>query len=284
MKNLIILAFAICNSASAQVPDTDVWLLKMQVKKDSIYPVKALNISNRSGYDNQPSFSPDSKMLYYTSMQEETQTDIMCYNISEKKASALTGSKTSEYSPTPVPGTTTLSVVMVESDSTQRLWEVETRSSKSRLLLPEVDSVGYHCWSGKDSLGLVIITEPLSLLVAAKEGGKARLLSSDCGRCLVTTSDGFYYLHNTSAGGRVMHSRKGSTSLVLPKEIQDFSLLQHPTGEVIVYALGSKIFFYSLQQSKVIGGAELQSFGLNDLSRLAISPDMKYIAVVNKNK
>ena len=40
-----------------------------------------VNITNRSGYDNQPSFSKDEKSIYFTSIRNDKQADIYLYNI-----------------------------------------------------------------------------------------------------------------------------------------------------------------------------------------------------------
>ena len=65
------------------VAQTDIWLIDFNDdKKLDISTAK--NITNRKGYDNQPSFSQDGKGLYYTKMlsttQGEQQADIFYYN------------------------------------------------------------------------------------------------------------------------------------------------------------------------------------------------------------
>src|SRR5688572_29646275 len=147
----------------SQVPDTDVWLFKLELNKQKeTILAEPQNISNREGYDNQPSFSPDSKSLFYVTIREDKQADIYCYDLKSKINKPITRSKESEYSPTILPGGKKLGVVMVEKDSVQRI----------HLLNPElgfddgkidIDSVGYYTFINTDTLVYYKLTQPHSL-------------------------------------------------------------------------------------------------------------------------
>ena len=49
-------------SVMAQLPETDLWLAELNTKETGKI-IKVINITNRTGYDNQPSFSKNGKML-----------------------------------------------------------------------------------------------------------------------------------------------------------------------------------------------------------------------------
>ena len=80
-----------------------------------------MNITNRKGYDNQPSFSADEKLIYYVSVREDKQADIYSYNLKNKKTERFTKTLESEYSPSVNSDGLTLSSVVVEKDSSQKI-------------------------------------------------------------------------------------------------------------------------------------------------------------------
>ena len=69
----------------AQLPNSDLWLFSIKPSKENIELKNPLNINNREGYDNQPSFSEDGKKLFYVSIKEDKQSDIYYYDIKKKQ-------------------------------------------------------------------------------------------------------------------------------------------------------------------------------------------------------
>src|SRR5437016_2397880 len=71
---VVVLALATRLSAQA-VPAPDIYLapLSMQNGKPVVGP--PLNVTHRPGYDNQPSFTPDSKSILFTSTHDDGQSD-----------------------------------------------------------------------------------------------------------------------------------------------------------------------------------------------------------------
>ena len=118
--------------------NTDIWLLRIDVVGEKINLTQPENITARKGYDNQPVFSPDGKKIYFSSMADgTTTTDIYTYDLANKKIEPFTQSKTSEFSPGYVPGNHGISVVMVEEDSTQRIWEFDLSGKRVRNIFPK---------------------------------------------------------------------------------------------------------------------------------------------------
>lgn len=153
----------------AQMPETDVWLFKLS-KKDGLYScASGLNITNRPGYDNQPSFSSDGKSILYVKIDSTKQADIYRYDIAKKTHVNLTKSEVSEYSPSYLPDNNGFSCVVVEKDSSQRIWQYNLDGTFSKILFPEIDSVGYHTWLNADSLLYYKLTEPHSLRAVNKD-------------------------------------------------------------------------------------------------------------------
>lgn len=157
----------------SQMPETDIWLFKLE-KKENVYTATSpLNINNRVGYDNQPTFTPDGKSILYVSIREDKQADIYRYDIKSKIHTNITKSKVSEYSPTILPDDSGFSAVVVEADSAQRVWILGYDGSFIKFASDVTDSVGYHSWLNKDTLLYYKLTEPHSLhalnLVSVKD-------------------------------------------------------------------------------------------------------------------
>lgn len=166
---MIMKAFFICLifsfTLSAQLPETDIWLFKIEKKEGKYTYSNPLNITHRAGYDNQPTFSLDGKSILYVVIDSTMQADIYQYNIGKKVAVNLTKSKLSEYSPTYAPNQKLISTVTVELDSVQRIWGGPINGGLTDVLIPSVDSVGYYAWLNSDTLLYYKLTNPHSLRV-----------------------------------------------------------------------------------------------------------------------
>ncbi len=104
MQRFIFIIFIFLSiNCFAQLPNTDIWLLDIKATNDTIILTNPINITNRTGYDNQPSFSPDGETILYTSMRDGKQTDIYKYDLKTKKITQFTNTSTSEYSPNVMP-------------------------------------------------------------------------------------------------------------------------------------------------------------------------------------
>src|SRR5919112_256218 len=101
----------------------DIFVVDVRAARGKLEFGQPANITNRAGYDNQPSFLPDGASLLYTSQREDNQTDIYRYDFKTGQSARLTATPEGEYSPTLMPGGKFFSVIRVESDKTQRLWK-----------------------------------------------------------------------------------------------------------------------------------------------------------------
>src|SRR3954471_17479570 len=115
------LALSLCFVASAlSAQNPEVYLAPITVRGPVVTVGTALNVTNRAGYDNQPSFTADGRALYFTSVREDAQADIYRYNLEAKTTGRFTKSAPeSEYSAAEMPHARSISVIRVEKDSTQ---------------------------------------------------------------------------------------------------------------------------------------------------------------------
>src|SRR5690242_6504377 len=81
-------------------PSTDIFLAPVRVQGGHPVIGATVNITNRPCYDNQPSFTPDSRSVLFTSVRADAQADIYRYEIAAKTTARITSTPESEYSAT----------------------------------------------------------------------------------------------------------------------------------------------------------------------------------------
>lgn len=148
-----------------QMPETDIWLFKIEKKEGKYLYTNPLNITHRAGYDNQPTFNSDGKSILYVLIDSTKQADVYHYSISKKTSVNLTKSQVSEYSPTIIPSGLGFSSVVVEKDSAQRVWQFNMDGTFKTIVHEGTDSIGYHTWLNADTLMYYKLTQPHSLRV-----------------------------------------------------------------------------------------------------------------------
>ncbi len=163
MAKLLAYSLLLSIPAFAQLPETDVWLFKLEKKENKLICTNPLNVTHRTGYDNQPTFSADGKSILYVCIDSTKQADIYQYNISKKLSVNLTRSEVSEYSPTVADNGLGFTCVVVEKDSAQRVWKFTADGKFNQIVHDRTDSIGYHTWLSNDTLLYYKLTEPHSL-------------------------------------------------------------------------------------------------------------------------
>ena len=285
---IFLFSFSLCRG---QLPDTDIWLLQMK-KKYTVYTLSGpVNITNRSGYDNQPAFSPEGTYMLYTSIREDGQADIYKYDLATKAITAFCTTPESEYSPTFTPDKKFISTVRVEKDSTQRLWKFPVNGGMPELVMKNVDSIGYHCWINNDTLVLFILTDPFTLQLANVQTQKTTVVADSIGKSLVR------FRMMRSAGTLFIRTVKGK-NMICFTPLKLFRKNKFEVNEVIALPEGSEYFcFYNNCLFCAVGGkifmsemmkdsgwtqiADLSASGITKITRLAISGDGMHMAIVN---
>lgn len=267
----------------AQVPNTDLWLFKMETDKLNRTVLKEpLNITNREGYDNQPSFSEDGKRIYYVSIREDKQADIYYYETGSKMNVPFTKTKVSEYSPTIVNEGRLIASVVVEADSAQRIHYLNTVTGLDEKRL-EMDSVGYFTFLNSDTVIYYKLTQPHSLRYYVKSSNEDKWLGNSPART-------FRALNRHA----VLYGLKDSSQVTF--YIYDFLLqksrryAQYPsTNEDITWhpkyglvkAEEAQLLRFDEGSQKWILLFDLASFQIKKITRFAFDPKNKYLIVVN---
>jgi hypothetical protein len=296
--------------AAQAPPDTEVYLAPMRLANGALEIGPAVDITNNPGYDNQPFFTPDSRSVLFTSVRGPagtTQTDIYRYDITPRTIARVTNTPESEYSPTVTP-LGNLSVIRVELDAakTQRLWQFTLDGRDPRPVLENVKPVGYHAWSDDRTLALFVLGLPATglpatglpatLQLADSGTGTAVVLASDIGRsiqripgALSKSAISFVQRERSADGvgpGRVvikeLNPATREISVLTPavEGSTEADTAWTPDGTLLMVK-GTVLYGWKRGESsgwKEI--ATLERLGLPAASRLAVSPNGAWLALV----
>jgi WD40 repeat protein len=266
-------------------PGTDIWLARLAADGRITQPI---NITNRPGYDNQPSFAPDGKMMLFT-RGDGGQMDIYAYDFTSRGSavSRITNTPESEYSPTVTPDGAGISVIRVEADGTQRLWRFTREGQEPQLVLTNVKPVGYHAWAPGGMLALFVLGNPNTLQVADSRTGRSRVVAQRIGRSLhrIPGRDTVSVLH-IEGGARWIKeldvSRRTLTPIVRAIESTDGDYAWTPDGAILM-SDGKQLMRWA-PGGQWTATADLAALGLAGVTRMAVSPDGRWLAMVVPDK
>lgn len=288
-RTLALAAALVASTAGAQAapPSTDVWLVPVNLTAAKPYIGTPVNVTNRPGYDNQPSFTPDGRAILFTSVRD-SQADIWRYDVRSRATRRVTATPESEYSATAMPGGRRFSAVRVERDSTQRLWSFALDGSDPRLVLGGIRPVGYHAWLDDRTVALFVLGRPAMLQVADVRSGRADTLAHDIGRSLLKLparrafsflqhADSAWWLTVVDIDQRTPGDWEMQRVAKMPEGADYVAWLSD--GRAITGA-GSKLLVLDRGASEWRELADFASAKLDRISRLALSRDGRWLAFV----
>lgn len=278
-------------------PATEVYLASLSRTDGRVSVGTPENISNSPGYDNQPFFTParDGSAVLFTSARGavesacgKPQTDIYRYDIEARTLTQLTDTPECEYSPTVTPGGQ-ISVIRVEADGTQRLWQF-TGKTAATLVLSDIKPVGYHAWLNGTTLALFVLGEPSTLQIADTATGKATIAARNIGQSLLRMpKGGVSFVQQAGDGAKrapavhqvTVEGGKPVTRLLtaaVPGSTQ-VHLAWGPDGTLFMAHAGS-LHTWREGAARWERAADLNALGLRNVTRLAVSELGDRIAIV----
>lgn len=270
-------------------PAPDVYLASLTITRGAVTVGSPMNITDRAGYDNQPSFTSDGSGVFFTSVRDDAQADIYRYDVDSRSTTRVTRTAPeSEYSATSIDDGRAISVIRVERDSTQRLWRFPLDGGAPSLILERVRPVGYHAWADDRTLALFVLGSPNSLQVADVTRGTADTIATGIGRSL----------HRIPGTGRVSFVRKVSPTewwiesfdtktratarlVRLPEGVEDYAWL--PDGSIIC-GNGARLMRWTSGESAWRQIVDFTSGRVGGITRLAVSPRGDRIAFVAEGR
>lgn len=284
MRKLLSIFLLFSASSFCQLPETEIFLAKIEIKNNLLKFDKAENISNHKGYDNQPFFAPDGKNIFYSSQSTaDNRVHIHTYGIRSKKVAQLTHTNTSEYSPVISPAGP-VSAVVVEEDSTQRIWLYDAKNGERKgCLAGNLDSVGYYAWIGKDSILYYKLGEPHSLRVLDLKTGEDNWLCDNPIRSFrrIDKRTVFYAIQEEKRNLLMFYDMlvKKATVYATDKAgnqdyvwVADLGLLKSEDAKILRYSPDTKVW---------VETADFTASGIKKITRFAFSDNKKYIAIVS---
>lgn len=283
-----MLAVARCVFGQTAPPSTDIFLVDVLKRGGQLALGTPTNITFRPGYDNQPLFTPDGKSLLFTSQREGEQTDIYRYDLATRFTAPITKTAESEYSPTVTPDEKSFSVIRVEADKTQRLWQFPLAGGTPALVLTNIKPVGYHVWLDANTLALFVLGQPNTLQLVDVKSEKAEVLAQSIGRALHRIPgqpSQFSFVHKAEKEWWVKAydlKTRQTTNLIktLPGSPSSEDCAWLPNGTLLM-AQGSNI--YKWQRGKDADWqliADLEASGVTNITRLAVNAKGDKLALV----
>ena len=158
----VLIGFAATQSWGQQPPGTEIFILDMVIEKRIVSVSNAKNITNRTGYDNQPSFHPTKQLLYYAAADTEGRTDIWEYDLVGVNRRNITNTSEREYSPTVTPDGEYLSCIIQRDNGAQDLGKYPIDGGEASVLINTL-TVGYHAWVNSSELILFVLGDTMTL-------------------------------------------------------------------------------------------------------------------------
>jgi hypothetical protein len=289
MRRAFVAFLVVGGAAGAQAPpSTDIFLAPLSVERGRPVIGPPVNVTQRPGYDNQPSFTPNSRSVLFTSVRDDGQSDIYRYDLATKATTRVTSTPESEYSATVMPGGKRFSVIRVEKDSAQRLWSFALDGSNPRIVIKALKPVGYHAWIGPNDLALFVLGRPNALVHTNVRSGKSDTLARDIGRSLqpLPRGGGFSFTQRVDSASfmlKVMRwpSRAVQDVIRLPGGTEDVVWL---SNDLVLAGSGNRLILWRVgsgtRPTDWQTAADLTASGITKITRLAVSPDRKWIAIV----
>ncbi|XOV80513.1 MAG: hypothetical protein ACFHVJ_06065 [Aestuariibacter sp.] len=278
MRCLIVAAcFYMLSAQAQQLPNADIYLFEVQSNENQeIQLSEPVALADSVYYENQPYFIDDERLVF--TRDNGSNTDIWQWH--NGTLTVLSETPESEYSPTPIPTyPSSLSMIRVEDDGTQRLWK---RNGKGQfdLLFQDIKPVGYHVWRG-NNVAMFILGEPHRLEVTRVGKEATQVIDQNIGRCLQKVPERRAISYTVADEQHVLKSydfqaKKVSVLGTLPQGAQDYiwlsetHLLASAGEHLLVGQLGATIEWQALSVTLPKGA----------LSRLALSPNKKRLALV----
>lgn len=282
MPRTLLLFFTLITSTLVAQPNTDVFLFDLNMKAQ--FELSNLkNISNNEGYDNQPSFIDTNTLLYAGS--RNGQTDIVKYNIPYDSKIFINHTDGSEYSPLKIPLKKEVSAIRLEKNGDQKLYKYYLRNGESEVLIEDI-VIGYHVWFSPNLLiSSVLENDQLALYSSKVSTLLHQKLHDNVGRSLhkIPNSHHISFIDKTNSEKWVIKSINpitGEKATIVATLPQSEDMCWLPNGSILM-GHGHKLFTYTPGKDndwKEV--ASLESHKIKNITRLAVSPDGKKLAVV----
>lgn len=140
---LVLITICVATPAWAQdPPDTDIYIAELRLSPGSAEMGPPTNATQRTGYDNQPWFTPDGSGFWYARW-DGVETDVYLYDLAAGTSAQVTRTPWGEYSPSPADADGGIFAVGGGGDPLQMgLWRYSASGEPVEPLV--IRTVGYY--------------------------------------------------------------------------------------------------------------------------------------------
>ncbi|HNP66666.1 MAG TPA: hypothetical protein PKH16_02075 [Aequorivita sp.] len=288
MKKLLFLLTLTTTFFCFAQDNTDVYVVAIAPAYEGLQLLNLQKVSNNDGYNNQPSFPSNETILF--AGNNEGQSDIAEYNLNSKTKKWF-NKKTEggEYSPQKFPTSNDVAAVRLDNDGLQRLYKYDSQTGKSTELIKDLQIAYFAFYNYEKILATVLDSDKMNLVLIDLQSKKTDTLFYNAGRSLQKvpkTNSMSYSLVNEEGNLDLylldMNSYENFFVTQLPIGIQDYVWINDTQ---ILVGSGNKLYMYdTLGESEWTRVASLEDYGLKNITRMAISPNGKKLAIVTESK
>lgn len=284
MKKILFLLTLFILQLSFAQQNTEVYIFDISPSYSGMELLNARNVSNNEGYDNQPSFISNETLVF--AGNNNGQTDISEYNLNSKiKTWVNQETEGGEYSPQKFPSNDDIAAVRLDKDGKQRLYRYDSETGKSSEIIEDLEVAYFAFYNDDLILATVLADDKLDLVMINLTNKTVETLFRNAGRTLQRipkTSYMSYSLINEDRNLDVymldMNSKENYFVSELPIGIQDYVWINDTQ---ILVGSGNKLYMYdTLGEPEWNRVASLEDYGIKNITRMAISPNGKKIALV----
>jgi hypothetical protein len=283
MKLLLSIVLLTSSWVHAQT-GSEIYLLDLNGKKNTLSLSNPKNITNHAGYDNQPSFHSAKPLIYYSSFNDDGRSDVKIYNYKTAETTALTQTTEREYSPMLTPDQKFISCIIQRDNNAQDLGKYPVEGGQPVVIIDNL-IVGYHAWIDESRLLLFVLGEPQTLRMYDTKTKTDKILAEKIGRSLhsIPGQNAMSFVHKISDNEWIIKRLDKATGVItdivttLPGR-ED--LCWTPDGKIIM-SDGAKIYFLDPAMEKKWVEIQMDSNEkIKGITRLAINKKGNKLAVV----
>lgn len=263
--------------------NTDVYVFDIQKAYEGLEVLNMRNISNDPGYDNQPSFINNDEILF--AGNKNGQTDIAKYNLKTNEKTWVNATTPGgEFSPKQIPGSENMAAVRLDPNGLQRLYEYDSETQNSSELIENLQ-IAYFAFHDENIIVSTVLNfEEMDLVVSNLKEKTTDTILQNAGRSIHKVPDSKFMSYtaiNEEGNHEVflleMETRESYFVCQLPIGIQDFTWLNDAQ---MLLGSGNKLYLYDTLGTSEWTEVAVLEHGFSNITRLAVSPDGKRLAVV----